>query len=263
MPDFTFSGPYIPVLAEEGSIGFSGNSNSPCAVEILSEYRLKGIGDDSKSIIDKLDLNRLEEIQYRKNAEEITKFNSASSPVELHRVINRFHSGMHEIAGLNRSTTSLNSKRNLETLHRLLYANVITTMETFLSDYLVSSVNINKEVLRNLVKNHQELNRRKLTLEDLIVTDRSPSEMVIETLKRETFHNIKTAKVYYEAAFNIDFSPSDDIIFAVNIRHDIIHRSGKKVGDEHPINISSRQTHKLILDVQTFIISLLKNLSDK
>lgn len=263
----TFKGPWYPIVQEDGSTVLASSPNSPGLVEIGRDFSLISLDDVSRDIIEKFDLNSKDELLFRSNAQNISDARSPSIPDELKRVIGRFRNSINEVVGLNRYSSALRlsltgspSPRE-ETLNRLVYANIITVLETFLSDYLITSVKINEDVFKNLVNKHEKLCQKKFTLKELIVKDLLPFDIIIQTLEKETFHNIKVVTAYYNAAFDIDIEPSIAIISAVDLRHDIIHRSGKQVGEEHPVRIHPREIHQLILDAQTFIISLLNKLS--
>jgi len=267
LTDTVYRGSYYPIITEEGNTAVTGTPNSSLSIEILPDFSLKGMANGSRGIIEKFDLNKKEEVLFRSNYKTIGDNTGPPIPNELTRVINRFRNSINEMVGVNRHTgvsylslTRSPSPRE-ETLNRLVYANIITILETFLSDYLITSVKIYDDVFKSLVKNYQGLNQKKMSLEELVVMELSPFSVVIETLENAIFHNVSVATSYYKAAFGIDISQSDAIISAVKLRHDIVHRSGKGIGEEHAVTIHPKTTHQLILDVQEFVISLLRKMS--
>lgn len=116
-------------------------------------------------------------------------------------------------------------------LARMLYANVITVMETYLSDTLRKQVLKRNAVLRRFFKNHDAFkSSKKEPVSEVFATYDKINELVNEAIDGLSFHNIVTAKKLYKEVLATSF-PDDirELIMAVETRHDIVHRNGKDV----------------------------------
>jgi hypothetical protein len=116
-------------------------------------------------------------------------------------------------------------------LARLLYANVITVMETYLSDTLRKQVLKRDAVLRRFVKNHDAFkNSKKEAVSEVFAIYDRINELVNDAIDGLSFHNIAAARKLYKDVLATSFPDDIDELFrAVAIRHDIVHRNGKDV----------------------------------
>lgn len=118
---------------------------------------------------------------------------------------------------------------NSDSLARMLYANVITLLETYLSDTLRKQILKRNAVLRRFVKNHDAFkNSRKEPISEVFETYDRINELANEAINGLSFHNILTAKKLYKEVLATSF-PDDisELVKAVDTRHDIVHRNGK------------------------------------
>lgn len=118
-------------------------------------------------------------------------------------------------------------------LAKMLYANVITIMETYFSDTLRKQVLKRDAALRRFVKNHDAFkNSKKIAISEVFETYDSIKEMVNDAIDGLSFHNIFLTKKLYKEVLSTSF-PDDinELLKAVNIRHDIVHRNGKDTRD--------------------------------
>lgn len=117
---------------------------------------------------------------------------------------------------------------------RLLYVNVITALETFLSDAFISNVMGDEDHFKAFVKSDPDFQKRKISLSDVLEAAESLDSTVKSHLTEVVWHNIERVSNMYQATFGITF-PKDlgNIYRAVLKRHDVIHRNGKtKDGEE-------------------------------
>lgn len=116
-------------------------------------------------------------------------------------------------------------------LAKMLYANVITVMETYLSDTLRKQVLKRDAVLRRFVKNHDAFkNTKKEPVSEVFATYDKINELANEAIDGLSFHNIVTARKLYKEVLSTSFPDDVDELFkAVATRHDIVHRNGKDV----------------------------------
>ena len=138
-------------------------------------------------------------------------------------------------------------------LIRILYANIVTAMETYLSDCFIEKVINNKKFIPKLLKLTPEFNKDKFNLNKAYDWIENVNDNIIDVLSGISFHNLDKVKSMYENILNIEF-PQDigDIFRAVLIRHDIIHRNGK-TKDNDEVLISKQDLNNLIEQTSEFI----------
>lgn len=144
---------------------------------------------------------------------------------------------------------------------RLLYANVITALETYLSDAFISSVLNRKELLRRYVECAPLFRNQKVCLSEVYTAYESIEQRVSSHLAEVAWHNLDRVKPMYRDTLGIEF-PSDlgEVYRAILIRHDIVHRNGKtKSGDD--IQILPEDVKKLIDEIERFVKHIDANLS--
>lgn len=246
------------VVEEDGSLVLASSGNM---VRREEDGTLTGLDQPASDIILKLDLNSEIEKQIRRNSKSLSNLRSSHSP-ELRKPIQYFEMALTNIATLNR--TPINPKNPSNNLLRtMLYANIISALESLFSDYLIISVRHFDECLKNLGANYDGFKEAKYTLKDLINADKSPRELAINKLHGVTFHNLNLVGAIYKAAFNVEFSAPEFLQTAINNRHDIVHRNGYKTGKEKPETYTKEQVFELVTQVQAFVIKLLTEIKSK
>lgn len=150
-------------------------------------------------------------------------------------------------------------------LRQLLYINVITILETYLSETFIGITISNKKFLNKYIKNSYNFSKQKETLADLYTELYNKSDLNTMDIERYvknqcimdmqyiTFHNLNLAKGLYKKVLGVEF-PGEmrNIHKAVSIRHDLVHRNGKDKNDDE-ICISLKNLEELIKDVKVFV----------
>ncbi len=123
---------------------------------------------------------------------------------------------------------------------RLLYANVITALETYLSDKFISSVNADEKLLRRFVETTPEFEKRKLTLSRVFEAHENIKAEVKMHLLEVVWHRLDKVEPMYRDTLGINFPPDmGELHKALIVRHDCVHRNGKtKDEKEHVLNES-------------------------
>src|SRR6266568_5072301 len=121
-----------------------------------------------------------------------------------------------------------------QSLLRLLFVNIITALETFLSDAFINTVLGSPSLIRKFVETNPDFAKQKFSLNDIFNQVDTINDEVKKYLLSQIWHNIEKIKPMYESALEIKFTEDlKDIFIAIIIRHDIVHRNGKtKNGDE-------------------------------
>ncbi len=148
------------------------------------------------------------------------------------------------------------------TLARLLYANVITAMETYLSDTMKKQVLTREAIRRRFVETSGTF-KEKIVVQEIFRKMEGLSEEIIQIIDTMSFHNlVKTAGLYKEV-LDTKFPSAHmaDLKGAVEKRHDIVHRNGKTVRGK-TVNVTMADVEKLIELVDSTIKHIDKQIKD-
>jgi len=120
-----------------------------------------------------------------------------------------------------------------QNLYKMLFVNVVTTLETFLADAFINTVLNNRELLKNFVCSCPDFANRKFSLNQIFDRFDTIENEVKTYLLDLIWHNIAKVSKMYKTTLNIDFPKDIKTIFrGITKRHDIVHRNGKtKDGD--------------------------------
>ena len=137
-------------------------------------------------------------------------------------------------------------------LFRLLYINVITLLETFLSDAFSNTVLSDTDLRRKLIENTPEFGEQKLSVSDIFKAVDNVDKMVQEHLSRIVWHNLARVSKMYRVVLNVKFPESTPIYRAIKNRHDLVHRNGK-TKDGEPIPIDKGHVFSLASKAEDFV----------
>jgi hypothetical protein len=138
-------------------------------------------------------------------------------------------------------------------LFRLLHINVITALETFLSDAFINTVLKDRVLIRKFVESNPEFAKDKFSLKELFVKVDKIDDEVKKYLSSQVWHNLKKVKPMYKDTFDIEF-PEDlkDLFKAIEKRHDFVHRNGKsKDGEE--ITLTQKNIEELVAEARKLV----------
>jgi hypothetical protein len=149
-----------------------------------------------------------------------------------------------------------------EPLNRMLYANIITAMESYLSDVFIKVVLSNEERLRKFVETTKEFQNQKISLSDIFIKMDGLKGEVTDYLAALSFHNLAKVEALYKATLNVEFSKDSTrrIHKAIAIRHDIVHRNGKNSNDGKYHKIGHDDIKSLAAEVNRFLREIDKQL---
>ena len=133
-----------------------------------------------------------------------------------------------------------------------LHVNIITTLETFLSDAFISTVVGNDQLIRKFVKTNKDFAERKFSLNDIFERMGNIEKEVKGYLIDLIWHNLAKIKNLYKQTLEIDFPENVENLYkAVAKRHNIVHRSGKTKEGESII-VTKDELIKLMDEVKSF-----------
>ncbi len=140
---------------------------------------------------------------------------------------------------------------------RILFASVITAMETYFSDRFVSSITGNTKALRKFVETFPTFKKEVIKLSEIYAkSDNLEHRARLTLLSEVVWHRLINISKMFRDTFGVEF-PKDsdlaDLLRSIDIRHDLIHRSGKtKDGKEH--TITPEGIEKLVDEVDKLIV---------
>jgi hypothetical protein len=147
-----------------------------------------------------------------------------------------------------------------QSLNRMLYVNIITAMESYLSEAFTHVVLSDELNVRKLVEKTPELQSRPLKLGDIFLRIDSLESEVQKYLMELIYHRLDKVRELYRHTLNIKFPEDLSSIFkAIINRHDIIHRNGKRK-DGSTLTITSEDVSFLLNEVTSFIKEVDKQL---
>lgn len=129
-----------------------------------------------------------------------------------------------------------------EALARMLYAAVITAMETYLSDTLRKQVFVRPAIKRRFVENHGKFKGNQLDLSGIYTRLEELDSFITKVIDEESFHNVLSVNKLYRNVLLTDITKlhMDNLVKAVSIRHDIVHRNGKSLkGENHRLTMDN------------------------
>lgn len=136
-------------------------------------------------------------------------------------------------------------------LNKLLFVNIITCLETYLSDALINSVLDNECYLKKFVENFKDYTETSFKLSDIYKKFENLKKLVKEDLYKLMYHNIFKIKPIYKTTFDIDFPENiSDVAKKISMRHHLVHRNGKDQNGNQIIITKEElnQTYNLIFD---------------
>ncbi len=155
----------------------------------------------------------------------------------------------------------LKNQRDKEFLRKLLYINVITSMEIYLGDAFIYQIRNNERYLKKFISHHQNFEKKSYLKE---VAKKYPNfesslkyvflEEATQILNNISFHKLENIEKLYKKVLEISFPKGfNKIIYdAILKRHNLVHRNGKDLkGKKVSIEIDSLDD--LIITVKNFI----------
>jgi uncharacterized protein (TIGR02646 family) len=235
---------------------YPGFDNPNQHIKELDNGLLVGLTEKGEITINLLQLNRpylvdsrKKEQLYRRIAEERPDLEST---LFVDNFYQKFTESIFNIKEISIATDIFASSLN-QPIRYMLYANVITCLETYLSDAFINTVKNNKAFMRQFVKTFHGFKNVKLNLTEVFAHYESIEEVAISAMADIIYHDLAKVSGMYKDTLGIDFPKDLGFLYnAVIIRHDIVHRNGKdKNGNFH--SISAEEVEKLIFQAVKFV----------
>lgn len=145
-------------------------------------------------------------------------------------------------------------------LYRLLYVNVIGSMEAYLSDTFIHAVLSSQEMKRKFTEKFKDFREEKFSLSDLFKIMDKHDRHIYKKLRDIIYHQLPKVSSMYKDILGIDLGNIQEIMKAVVIRHDIVHRNGKDINGN--LNeITETDILNLISKTESFIQNIERQLT--
>jgi hypothetical protein len=119
-------------------------------------------------------------------------------------------------------------------LHRLLYVNVITALECYLSDFFMARIKEDKALLRRLIETTPTFKEQKMMVSDVFEAMDAIEKRANNYLISLVWHRLEQVKRLYANVLGISFPDVNVLHNAITVRHDLVHHNGRKAdGTEH------------------------------
>ena len=142
------------------------------------------------------------------------------------------------------------------TLRRLLFANAITALETFLSDTFVNRVFAHEALLQSYIDHEPKFSEYKIPYKEVLRESKRVEAKAKKELLDVVWHNVAKFKPMYKQVLHVDLGDVSSLGKAIQTRHDIVHRNGRQkdgtviVVDDTAIKNLVNEIRKLSAHVQ-------------
>lgn len=205
----------------------------------------------------------IEDIQnndyYSLDIEEIEYDEYENAVLNNTKYYKTFTNQLDNITKLNSIDLPNQELQNLQ--NNLLFSNIITTLETYLSDALITTINNNGTYFVKFVETYKDFVNKKVSFNQLFEATAQIKKLVKKELLDLLYHNIPKVSGIYKDALNVIFPENEEILKLIAIRHDIIHRNGKNK-DNNVIVIDRIKISETVEIVRLFIEEIDKQMRE-
>lgn len=172
------------------------------------------------------------------------------TPISDHLQI--FSANMQEVQSLLKNQTN-DAESGL--LHKMLYTQTVTVMETYLSSIITHTLLNDPTLLRKFVETDRAISQRKISFGDIFEEHDNIQSTVAAELQKRVFHNLGAVEALLRDCLNLDIQIGASLHKAVNIRHHFTHRNGYDFNG-NPIAVSKDDVISLIKHMATLVADL-------
>ena len=141
------------------------------------------------------------------------------------------------------------------TFYGMAFVNVITIMETYLSDTFTGLVLNSEGLLRKFVVSTPEFKKQRFPLSEIYDHLDDIAETAKEHLEGIVWHRLDKVSNMYRDTLGVSFPERlDDIYRAIIARHALVHRNGKH--DGRHLAITKANVQELTDKVDGFVVSI-------
>ena len=194
-------------------------------IKIDSNGLAYGVTEEGKNTVETMRLNRSELVAYRadKVAVFIGEANEGEYPAEI------YYGSVRQIKKLMEIT--IDDSELAAYCNRMIYANVIASMEAYLSKTIIRAVTNDKNTFWRFVSKF-EWGKERFSLNEIKEVYDGMYLRVQTALTEALYHKLPKVKNIYKDTLGIEILTDEEemgaLCRAVEIRHDIVHRNGRK-----------------------------------
>lgn len=172
--------------------------------------------------------NDLEELNY-----ENVRYDADDDFFEWYSKSNEFYEDFNDSITEYKTILKSNYAKDNQSILKMVDASIVSAMETFLGDVLISMVKKNEKYLLNASKNLKDFKDEKITISEILECPECAKLKIINGLRGLLYHNLPKVKMVYKLILEIDIKGDlQPLMQIVSRRHDIIHRNGKNNNGE-------------------------------
>lgn len=147
-------------------------------------------------------------------------------------------------------------------LLKLLYVNLITVLETYLSEAFVTLVFSDEKYTRNFIENNKDFQKQKIKLSNIFNEHEDIKFTIQKYLSDIIWHRLNKVEQLFKCTFDITFCDNGLLYKAIQNRRDLVHRSGKNDDDE-VIEITAEHFDSIKSEVISFVFDINNKLHNR
>ena len=132
--------------------------------------------------------------------------------------------------------------------NRLLFANAIAALETYLSDTFINRVLGSCDLLQKYIDFETKFREQKVAYKDVLREGQRVEQEAKAELLDLVWHNIGKVKPMYAQVLKVDLGDISTIAADIQTRHDIVHRNGR-TKDGKPNEVTPEQVLALLVKI--------------
>ena len=137
-------------------------------------------------------------------------------------------------------------------LSNLLFTNLITILETYLSDAFIFTVLNDPKLIRSYVETTPFFKQTKTELAKIFKNHENIESTVRNHLNEVRWHRLDMVKNMYRDTLGISLPEFGSLASSINDRHTLVHRNGKTI-DGHEIKINEVVVEQLAKELEAFV----------
>ena len=152
-----------------------------------------------------------------------------------------------------------------QVIARMVFVQLISAMEAFLADTLITSVLEERPRINALLAADKEINKQNFSLRDIAADETLVERHVREYLRKIIYHNLGKVQFLYSAALDLDVKTNDEdwahLHKAILSRHDCVHRNGYDSEGNKNASFSTRYVRETAETIKRLVDKIDSSLS--
>jgi len=151
-----------------------------------------------------------------------------------------------------------------EELRLLIFANVVTALETYLSDAFINTVMPDVDLVQKLIETSPHFQQQSIRLSDVIKRARGIEREAQAYLLDFAWHHLARVDRLYASTlgFGLPLSSFGDVLAGIDKRHDVVHRNGR-AKDGSPVRLTKEEVAGWIRRVRELVDAIETELAER